>query len=162
MIRIRKLNQINHLGTSGCFFKSNKARMIMLKIKLKIIAPYPNTTTVLSRGCNFITPSKFPFFLFAFSTHLNITAAMKQQLQIKTTFEKNLNGKNLATEVSGSSSAASEFLYISVISVFNFQLLIFNKYYPFLPVSIGTKEKLSNASSLTLPSAFFVIRSMRW
>ena len=52
------------------------------------MAPYPKTTIVLLSGCKIMLPLKLPFFLLAFSTKRNITAAIKQQLQMKTIFEK--------------------------------------------------------------------------
>jgi hypothetical protein len=46
--------------------------------------------------------------------------------------------------------------------IYNRKSKIYNRVYPFLPASIGTKLKFSKASSLVVPSAFFVIRNMRW
>ena len=90
-------------------------------------------TNILSREFICITPLKLPFFLCVFSNQRNITAIIKQQLQIKTTLEKN-------------------FMRLFMFRYFG---------YPRLPVNIGTKEKFSKDSSSTLPSAFFVKRNIR-
>ena len=90
-------------------------------------------TNILSKEFICIAPLKLPFFFCAFSTKRKTTAIIKQQLQIKTTLEKN-------------------FMRLFKFTYFG---------YPRLPVNIGTKEKFSKDSSSTLPSAFFVKRNIR-
>ena len=79
-----------------------------------------------------------------------MTNAIKQQLLIKAILEK----KRINMFV------ICDFLFV----IGGRWSMVGSRYsaYPFLPANIGTKEKFSNASSVVLPSAFFVMRSMRW
>ena len=107
-----------------------------------MIARYPNITSVLSKGFNGIAPLKFAFCLLKFSTIRNTTVIRKHTLQINVILVKNrIEGYSL----------------IDLSMNCNSNL----RYHPFFPANIGTNEKFSNASSVTVPSAFLVIRSMR-
>jgi hypothetical protein len=90
-----KLNKTSQRGINFIFPLASQRSHKRKKAVLKNIAPYPNTTSILSRGCSGMAASLLPFDRLYISMNRKRIEAIKHTLQMNTSFEKKRMLKDL-------------------------------------------------------------------